>query len=85
MYFMIKRMLQINRWQIAIVLYIVVIAILVILKPSMMFTAEEEPKVWGIETNETTSIFSPMIVFPLLSIVAYYIGVWIELMFIESS
>lgn len=69
-----------NRWQIALVLYVVVMMVILLVKPAMMFTVENAPKQWGAETNETTSVFSPMIVFPVLAIISYYIGVWLELM-----
>jgi len=71
--------LSVNRWQIALFLYFAIIAVLLISKPAMMFTPEGLPKNWGVNTNEETSVFSPMIVFPLLGILCYYIGVWIEL------
>jgi hypothetical protein len=47
----------------------------------MMFTQDGNVKQWSIENTETTSIFSPMIVFPILSILSYYLGIWIELVF----
>ena len=71
----------VNRWQIALLMYFAVIAILMISKPAMMFTADGQPKQWGVETSETTSVFSPMIVFPLLGILCYYLGVWFELLY----
>jgi hypothetical protein len=46
-----------------------------------MFTPEDRPKQWGADTSDETSIFSPMFVFPLLGILSYYIGVWIELIY----
>lgn len=70
-----------NRWEIALVLYIVIIMVLLITKPAMMFSADNMPKQWGSQTTEKTSVFSPMIVFPLLAIICYYLGVWIELVF----
>lgn len=72
---------MINRWQIALILYLVIIALLLITKPAMMFTPEDRPKQWGADTSDETSIFSPMFVFPLLGILSYYIGVWIELIY----
>lgn len=71
--------LILNRWQIAITLYLVIIGILLIIRPAMMFSKDESPKIWGIETSDKVSIFSPMIVFPVLAILCYYIAVWIEL------
>lgn len=71
--------LRVNRWQIALFLYLAILAILLIAKPAMMFTPEGRPKTWGVDTNEETSVFSPMIMFPLLGILCYYVGVWLEL------
>jgi hypothetical protein len=70
-----------NRWIIAILVYILVTILLIFVKPSMMFTQDGNVKQWSIENTETTSIFSPMIVFPILSILSYYLGIWIELVF----
>lgn len=68
-----------NRWQIALTLYFIIIGIILIIKPAMMFSKDDSPKIWGVETSEKVSIFSPMIVFPILAILCYYIAVWIEL------
>jgi hypothetical protein len=64
---------------IAIVLYIVIITAIVLTKPSIMFNQKNEVKKWGIERNDDTSIFSPMIVFPIIAIICYYIASLIEL------
>jgi hypothetical protein len=64
---------------IAIVLYIAIITILVIAKPSIMFNSKNEIKKWGIERDEDTSIFSPMIVFPIIAMICYYIASLVEL------
>jgi len=71
----------INRWQIAIILYILIIALLVYLKPALMFTADGNIKIWGSQNTNTTSVFSPMIMFPLLGFLCYYLGIWLELVF----
>ena len=68
-----------NRWQIALTLYLIIIGILLIIKPAMMFSKDETPKMWGLGTSEQISVFSPMIVFPVLAILSYYIAVFIEI------
>jgi len=45
----------------------------------MMFSKDETPKMWGLGTSEQISVFSPMIVFPVLAILSYYIAVFIEI------
>ena len=71
-------MIKINRWLLAIAIYIVIIAILVYTKPAMMFDSERKVKTWGLGNNETESMFSPMIVFPIIAILAYYVGALVE-------
>jgi hypothetical protein len=73
--------ISLNRWQIAIFTYLLIIGLLLIFKPAMMFTENGQIKTWGAETTETTSVFSPMIVFPLLGFLCYYMGVWLELVY----
>jgi hypothetical protein len=43
-----------------------------------MFNAKGEIKKWGIERDEDTSIFSPMIIFPVIAIICYYVAACIE-------
>lgn len=69
-----------NHWQIALIVYFIMIGILIALKPSLMFTAEGTIKTWSSQNTETTSLFSPMVVFPLLALLSYYLGIWIELL-----
>lgn len=68
------------RLLIAIVLYILIVAIILLTKPPIMFNANGDIKKWGIERDEDTSIFSPMIVFPLIAIICYYVAACIEFM-----
>ena len=68
------------RLLIAIVLYILIVAIILFTKPSIMFNANGDIKKWGIERDEDTSIFSPMIVFPVIAIICYYVAACIEFM-----
>lgn len=68
-----------NRIHVAIMLYIVLIALLIIIKPAMMFMANGDPKQWGTENTETTSVFAPAVMFPGLALVCYYIAVWFDI------
>jgi hypothetical protein len=70
----------INRWIIAIVLYLIVTSIIVLVKPSLMFTMDGNVKEWSSENTDRKSVFSPMIVFPMLAILCYYLGIWIEVL-----
>jgi len=70
----------INRWQIAITVYLLIALVLIYFKPAMMFTPEGDVKHWSSENTETTSVFSLVIVFPILALLCYYLGVWIELL-----
>ena len=40
--------------------------------------ANGEPKQWGSENTETTSVFAPAISFPVLALLCYYVAVWLE-------
>ena len=70
----------INRWIIAIVLYLIITSIIVLVKPSLMFTMDGNVKEWSSENTDRKSTFSPMIVFPMLAILCYYLGIWIEVL-----
>lgn len=70
----------INRWIIAIVLYLIITSIIILVKPSLMFTMDGNVKEWSSENTDKKSVFSPMIVFPMLAILCYYLGIWIEVL-----
>lgn len=70
-----------NRLLIAIIVYILIIMSIILIKPSMMFTNDGNIKQWSIENTENTSIYSPMILFPILGILSYYLGIWVETVF----
>lgn len=70
----------INRWIIAIVLYLIITSIIVLVKPSLMFTMDGNVKEWSSENTDKKSVFSPMIIFPMLAILCYYLGIWIEVL-----
>lgn len=71
----------IHRWQIAFIIYISVVSLLIYLKPSMMFTMDGKVKIWSTQQTEETSLFSPIIVFPVLALLSYYLGIWLELIY----
>ena len=62
----------------AIILYILIVVTILFTKPAIMFNSKGEIKKWGLERDEHTSIFSPMIVFPVIAIVCYYVAACIE-------
>lgn len=72
--------ITVNRWQMAIFLYLIIIGLLLIFKPPIMFTMDQQPKQWALENTATTSIFAPAIAFPVIAILIYYISAWIEAM-----
>ena len=65
----------VNRWQVAIVIYIMLVGLVLLIKPAMMFTAVGRVKYWSSQNTEESSVFSPMIVFPILAVLCYYLGV----------
>jgi hypothetical protein len=68
------------RLLLAIILYVVIIATIIYTKPAIMFDSNNEVKKWGIDRDENTSIFSPMITFPVIAIICYYVATVIEFM-----
>ena len=64
----------------AIILYVLIVVTILFTKPSIMFNSKGEIKKWGLERDESTSIFSPMIVFPVIAIICYYVAACIEFM-----
>jgi hypothetical protein len=71
----------VNRWQLALLLYALFIGLIIFIKPALMFTVDGNIKQWSTENTEVSSIFSPMIVFPMLGFLSYYLGIWFELLF----
>jgi hypothetical protein len=70
-----------NRWQLALFFYLLIIGILLITKPAFLFTADNQLKHWDVENSPETSILAPAIVFPLLALGCYYLSVWIDIMY----
>lgn len=71
--------LVLHRWHIALLLYIALIITIVAIKPPLMFTREGAPKKFGSQINETTSVFAPAFVFPLLGLLCYFCATVIEM------
>lgn len=44
-----------------------------------MFTSDNKVKQWGIGIEENTSVFSPMFLFPVISMISYYIASLLEM------
>jgi hypothetical protein len=70
-----------SRWQIAVFLYLVMVAVILAIRPALMFDMEQNPKAWGLDMERGVSVFSPMFVFPILALICYYIAALIELAF----
>lgn len=71
--------LVLARWHIALVIYLVIVAAIILGRPAIMFDAEGNVKPWGVNTDAGQSIFSVQMVFPLLAIILYYIVVVTEM------
>jgi hypothetical protein len=69
------------RWHIALFIYAAMIATLLIARPSVMFTADGQPKRWSAELSDTTTPFSVMIVFPVLAFLSFYIACLVDVAF----
>lgn len=70
-----------NRWQIALFLYLLIITLILLFKPPIFFTSDNQLKHWDIENTPETSVLAPAIVFPLLALICYYIAVWIDIIY----
>lgn len=64
----------------AIFLYLLLIGIFLLIKPSFMIH-DDKLKRWGIN-DDTATPLSPMFMFPVLSMICYYVAAWIEIVVI---
>ena len=65
----------------AIVLYALVCGLLVWWRPSAMFEADGRPRDFGLEQAEKNqSIFAPVVVFPAIALVSYFVVAYAELL-----
>lgn len=71
--------IRLGRWQMTILLYAIVVGLLVYLKPALMFDAEGNPKQFATENTPTTTPFAPIIMFPLLAFILYFIVATVDL------
>lgn len=72
---------SVGRWQLAAILYLVLVALLMALRPPCLFQADGSPKPWGVGTDAGKSVIGVQILFPLLAILCYYAVVCIALVF----
>lgn len=68
-----------QRWHISLLLYIAVVLTIMAFKPPIMFQNSGAPKQFGSRIDETTSVFAPAFVFPLLALLCYFTATVIEL------
>ena len=73
-------MLVVQRWHIALVLYLILVLVLLALRPSVMFDANGNPKSFGLANDETTSTMAPAFVFPILAILVFYAAAILDIM-----
>lgn len=71
--------IQIGRWQFAFVIYGAIVATLVYFRPALMFDNEGNPKSFATENTPTTTPFAPILMFPLIGFILYFIVSAIEL------
>lgn len=71
--------IMVSRLQLAMFLYLVIIALIMAYRPALMFTPTKEAKAWAIENTNTTSILAPAFSFPLIAVLCYYIAVVVEM------
>jgi len=64
-----------GRWHLAILLYLIIICLLLAVRPSMMFVGKQY-KTFGISNSENQSIFSIMVIFPVIAFLSYFLSAW---------
>lgn len=62
-----------------ILLYAIIVGIIVHFKPALMFDAEGNPKDFATENTATTTPFAPIIMFPLMAFILYFVIATIDL------
>jgi hypothetical protein len=75
--------LELTRLHVALLLYIIFIIILLLARPSFMFTYDGRLKKWGIENDENTNMFAFGFIVPLAGIVMYIIATWLDVVMYE--
>lgn len=72
---------SLTRLQTAVALYLVFVVVLVLVRPALLFDAENRAKQWGARFTDRVSLFAPAFAFPFLGLVSYYAATALELAF----
>lgn len=64
-------MVQIYRWTVAVVLYLLMVLLLLATRPALMFDARGHPKPFGVGLTEGYSFLAPSASFPILAVVSF--------------
>ncbi len=70
--------LELTRLHVALILYIIFIIILLLTRPSFMFTHDGRLKKWGIENDENTNMFAFGFIVPIAGIILYIVATWLD-------
>lgn len=66
--------IQISRWIVALILYLLIILLLFAIKPPLMFDIDGHPKEFGIGLSHGKSLFAPAVFFPILAVFCFFIS-----------
>lgn len=69
---------HLTRLHVALVLYIIFIALILAIKPAFMFTHDGHLKKWGIENDANTNMFAFGFIVPLAGVVVYIAATWLD-------
>jgi hypothetical protein len=67
-------MVVIPRWLFALTLYVLIIYLIIRLQPALMFDTYGKPKDFGIGFKDGKSVFAPVVIFPVIAILCYFIS-----------
>lgn len=65
---------MIQRWYIAILLYLLLVCIIMALRPKMLFLENKTYKKWSLYQSRDCSIFSIAILFPIMAFISFYLS-----------
>lgn len=71
--------LELTRLHVAVLLYALFILLLLLTKPSFMFTPDGHLKKWGMENDAETNMFAFGFVVPLMGILLYILATWMDM------
>ena len=69
---------ELTRLHVALLLYILFIIIILLARPSFMFTHDGRLKKWGIENDAETNMFAFGFIVPLAGIIMYIVATWLD-------